>query len=398
MGSSVRTLSIKCYAEQLLNGWDATKTLIESIDKNDLYVIGICHDKDHNHDDIWGLSFEKSHYHIIVKVQNRKQKAVGTILKCLGVEYRKGLDDSLWDNHGIETVRDFSAMSRYLTHETEQANLDGKTVYSMDELVSNLSREEIMQIRSGYNRISNDSCRYSLAELAILDEQAFALGYELGNFEGWYASQAFAIRANSKMRTIEESYYRGVKKRVEEHTELVRLCVFIKGIPNSGKSYAAEQSLLKFRTLKISGGGSGKFDNLKPYTEAIIVDDDICPNLLNISDNYMTYVYRRNKNNPVWTGKYLVVTSNNSFEDWVRDCAITGNAHIEAVRSRFYICEIRSINGVNKLFCTSPSDRGNNVQQQQRKDMYILFKDAYNDSLKGYVLDDNRVTYDDIND
>lgn len=395
MNSSVRTLSIKCYNEQLADGWASVSARIRAMDKSLMYVIGICHNLDHTHDDIWGSALDKPHFHIIVKVLNNKQKSVGSILNALGIVYRRGLDDILWDNHGVETVRDFSAMTTYMTHETEQAMLDGKTIYSLDDLVSNLNIEEIKHIRLGYSRISAESRKYSIAELAMLDEQAYALGYELGDFDAWYASQAFAIRANAKIRTIEESYYRGVRKRVDEHIELVRLCVFIKGEPNTGKSYAAESALSAFRKLKVSGGGSGKFDNLKPWTEAVIIDDDICPNLLNISDNYMTSVYRRNRNNPIWAGQYFIVTSNLDFDSWLLNCGI-GREHFSAMHSRFYLCEIQG-GEKNRLFCTSPSMRGNNEQQNIRKKRYIEFRNAYNQSLSEYVPSMNIVDYGDIN-
>lgn len=397
MQSSVRTLSVKCYDEQLVGGWSATSELIRAISSKEMYVIGICHDKDHNHDDIWGTALDKPHYHIIIKMLNNKQKSVGSILKLLGIAYRPGDDDNLWDNHGVETVKNFSLMTTYLTHETEKAHLDGKTVYPMSELVANLSKDEINTIRMGYSRITESVRKYSISEMAVLDEQAYALGYELGNFEAWYESQAFAIRSNVKMRTIQESYYRGVKKRMDEHTELIRLCVFIQGAPNTGKSYAAERALDGYKTLKISGGGSGKFDNLKPYTNAIIIDDDVCPNLLNVSDNYMTSVYRRNKNNPIWTGQYLVVTSNLSFNSWLEQCGITKFEHIDAMRSRFYICELKKIDSYNILYCTSPSTRGNYEQQSERKRMYIEFKDKYNESLQQYILSTEKVDYSDIN-
>lgn len=398
MGSSVRTLSIKCYKEQLINGWDSTRENIISADKKEIIIVGICHDKDHNHDDIWGVAFDKPHYHIIVKILNGRQKSIGSILKLLGVEYRKGLDDNLWDNHGVETVRDFSAMLTYLTHETEQAMLDGKTIYPLEELYSNIDEIEIKHMRQGYAKITSNVGKYSLAELSALDEQAYALGYEMGNFDDWYSSQAFAIRAHSKMKTITESYNRGVKKRVEERTELVRLCVFIQGEPNTGKTYAAEVSLSSLRKLKVGGGGTGKFDLLKPYTEAIIIDDDTCPNLLNISDNYMTYVYKRNRDNPVWTGLYLIVTSNLSFDEWIKRCGLNDSNHLEAMRSRFYICHLRKIKGINQLYVDSSSRRGSNESQRKRRDMFEKFREKYDESLKEYCISSTEeVNYDNIN-
>lgn len=109
------------------------------------------------------------------------------------------------------------------------------------------------------------------------------------------------------MKTIRESYDRGVNARIEEGAEMLRLCVFIHGEPNSGKTYASEKALSDKRYLTIKGGGSGKFDNLRVDHEAIIIDDDVCPNLLNMTDNYICRAYKRQSNNPAWTGNILLL-------------------------------------------------------------------------------------------
>ena len=397
MDSSVRTLSIKCYAEQLKGGWKQVSDCIRKVDKKVMYAVGICHDKDFAHDDIWESAKEKPHYHIIVKVLNGKQKSVGCILHILGVEYRKGLDDVLWDNHGVETVKDFSAMLKYLTHETEQAELDGKTIYPIEELVSNISLEEITHIRKGYSSTKGMSKKITLDDLSTLDNCAYSLGHELGDFDTWYGLLDFPVRSHTKMKTIEESYYRGVMSRVSEHTEMVRLCIFIKGEPNSGKTYSAEKALSEYHVMKVSGGGSGKFDYVKPFTDAIIIDDDICPNLLNLSDNYMTFIYRRNRHNPVWAGKFLVVTSNLYFDDWLKECGISQSKHFEALKSRFYICAIDTTDeGKRFLKCISPSKRGDKGVQEERKKLYAEFREKFNASQAKYTSSEP-VSYDDIN-
>ena len=75
-------------------------------------------------------------------------------------------------------------------------------------------------------------------------------------------------------------------------------------------------------------------------TRNIIIDDDVCPNLLNMTDNYICRAYKRQSNNPAWTGKYFIVTSNYTFDEWIAMCKL-GEKHYEAAHSRFYICEIR---------------------------------------------------------
>lgn len=366
--SSVRTLSIKCYDEQIPCGWEVVVEYIKSISSDEIQILAIRHDKDLKTDDIWKPSLEKCHYHIIIRVLNKKQKCVSTLLKMLGIEFRKGTDDKLWQNHGAEGVRNFSSMAVYLTHETEQALVDGKYVYPLKDIVSNLSLDEIKRIREGYINVSRaGNNKLTMSELAKLDEEAKNLGRELADFDKWFNSFPFNVRSHPKMKTIEKSYYRGVDEKVLEGTEITRLCVFVQGKPGVDKSYAAEFAVKDKQFIKIGGGGTGKFDNVKPWTEVMIIDDDICPNLLNASDNKMVKLYRRNSNNPTWCGKILIVTSNLSFDKWLEQSGIYKQEHIDAMYDRFYICEIKTQNDIKTLYCSSPSKRGNPEQQNERK-------------------------------
>ena len=385
--AKVNTLAVKCYEEQMPYGWDYVCSVIRATSPDDFQVIAICHclctyaDEGH----FWKPAIEKWHYHIIVRCTDRKKRIrVKQILECLGIKYRPGLDDELWANHGVETVGDFAGYATYLTHETETAIKEGKELYRMDELVSNLTIEEIKKIRDGYLRVSESTKKLTTSDLIALDDTAYKLGYELKNFTEWYDSQPFNVRSNAKMKTIRESYDRGVNARIEEGAEMLRLCVFIHGEPNSGKTYASEKALSDKRYLTIKGGGSGKFDNLRVDHEAIIIDDDVCPNLLNMTDNYICRAYKRQSNNPAWTGKYFIVTSNYTFDEWIAMCKL-GEKHYEAAHSRFYICEIRQkSDGTNYLALSQPSTRGSIEQQTERADMFMDFQKKFNATMSGY--------------
>lgn len=406
MRSSVKTLSMKFYDEQLPKGWETVKEIIKAFPK-EYHVIAIRHDKDYNQDDIWGPSAEKPHYHIIWRTTCKTPSHVSTILNQFGVKYRPGLDDTLWEKHGVETVGDFGAMATYLTHDTEQAMLDGKAHYELSELVSNLSLEEIKQARDGYIRVSTSSNKVDMKEWVKLDEKAFQLGYELKDYQEWQMKLSFPVRSNSKVNALEKSYHNGVLKRVGENESLNRLCIFVQGPKNVGKTYASVEALKGLKILKIGGGGSGKFDKLSPSTNAIVVDDDKCPNLLNMSDNYMCQAYRRGSNNQYWCGQYFIVTSNLTFKEWLEESGIQTSKYVgrttipseqyRAMQSRFYICHIENKGGVNTLICDSVSDRGTFEDQTERKAKYIEFRDKYNESLRSYVPDLIKVDYSDIN-
>lgn len=387
MDSKVATLALKFYAEQLKYGWDYTKKQIQATSPKDFQVIGICHDRDTYADEghFWKPAIEKEHYHIILRCSDRKKRIrVQKVLKDLGVEYRPNLDDELWANHGVETTGNFPGYATYLTHETEKAVNEGKELYRMDELVSNLTIDEIQKIRDGYIRVAESSKKLSSDDWALIDETAYKLGYELKNFSEWYDSQPFNVRSNAKVKTIRESYERGVNARIEEKTEMLRLCVFIHGEPNSGKTYASEKALSGKRYLTVKGGGTGKFDNLRVDHQAIIIDDDVCPNLLNMTDNYICRAYKRQSNNPAWTGQYFIVTSNYAFDEWIKMCNLK-EKHFQAAHSRFYLCEIRQKeDGTNYLALSSPSIRGSAEQQGQRAEMFRDFQNKFNQTMEGY--------------
>lgn len=393
MESSVKTLAIKVYEEQMPHGLQAVIDAIKSADKRIYQVIAIKHDRDYVGDDFFAPSLEKAHYHIIVRINDKSPRKVRTILNLLYIVFRPSVDDVLRDQHGLETIRDFTNYTVYLLHKTEQAINDGKSMYEANEFISNLTPDEITQIMDGYTKVSTTKSRVTLAELIELDKTAYQLGYDLKDFFGWYGSLPFLVRSHSKMRTIEESYYRGVRVRVTTNNKINRLCIYIQGEPDDGKTYASLNALSGKQVLTIEGGCTGKFDNLQPSTDAIVVSDDTVPYLLNLADNYMCQVYRRNRNNPYWCGNYLIVTGNLSFEEWVKSCGIKSQKHIDALISRFYICHIEKSFGNKILFCDSPSTRGMAETQAERLERFIIFCERFNETIANYIPSKNLVDY-----
>lgn len=411
--SSVHSAALKVYEEQLVYGWDYTMNAIKTAFKSSyMQIEGIMHYKDFRDDsNFWIPSIEKPHFHIIFRLVDRKDRIrIKKVLKSLGIEFRPGLDDNLLKEHGCETVQNFSSYSLYLTHETEDAILAAKALYDLSEVISNLTESELEQIREGYVRPS-EKRKLTQAELISLDKEAYDKGFELADFEDWYNSLGFVVRSNAKMKIIRESYTRGVESRIRENKSLPRLCIFIQGAPNTGKTYAAAHSI-KGDYLSVGGGGSGKFDNLKPSHNGIIIDDDICPNLLNMSDNYICKAYKRNRDNPVWAGEYLIITSNLSFDEWASSCGIEMyaekpnyynnytpkySAHGNALRSRFYICELRqTATGQNRLACLSASTRGTVEEQFKRADMFVEFQKTFDGIIANYNPSNNKVDYSKI--
>ena len=138
--SKVHAVAIKCYDEQLPHGRDYTFDAIRQTNKSQFQVLAIVHDRDTVTAGIWYEANIKPHLHIIVRCVDRKKRIrVRTIMDCLGIFFRPGLDDSLWQEHGVETIGNFTGYAMYLTHETKEAIDDAKELYSIDELISNLT-------------------------------------------------------------------------------------------------------------------------------------------------------------------------------------------------------------------------------------------------------------------
>ena len=396
LDSKVNALAIKCYDEQLVKDWDYTVELIRNIDKTDYYVEGICHDRDTYAEagSFWKSAYEKRHYHILFKCKNSKGKKsrirVRQVMEMLGIAFRQQIDDELWRHHGVETIRQsFAGYSLYLTHDTHEAIADGKEQYDLDEVKSNLTMEELEQIRDGYIRLADPDKKVTVKDMEELDIIAYNLGKDLKDFSSWYDSLDFKYRSHSKITTVIESYSRGVKNRIKEDKGVLRLCVFVQGQPNTGKTYAALHALDGKRIHTVEGGGTGKFDALRADHEAIIISDDTCPNLLNMSDNYICMAYRRGSNNPAWAGNYFIVTSNMDFVDWVRDCGVKKQDHIDALKSRFFICEIEKKDDEKPLRLLSASTRGTEEERSKRMDMFMEFQNKYNSIMSAYVPEDN---------
>lgn len=395
--AKVRTLAVKCYAEQLPKGEQCLVDNIKATSPKVAQIMAIRHDRDIVTDGIWAVAAVKPHWHIILRlVPDKARIRVLQLMADLGIYFRPGTDDELWENHGVETIGNFGGYALYLTHETEDAVRAGKELYDRADVVSNLSMDEQNQIREGYIRVS-ERHKVTPEELIALDKEAYDIGYALQDFGTWYGNQPFSVRSNSKMRVIRESYNRGVQARIEQHEPIDRLCVYIQGEANKGKTFAAVRALMDMgkSVLTANGGGSGKFDALRADHDAIVLDDCTCPNLLNMADGYVCTAYRRQSNNPPWTGQYLVVTSNLNFWAWlescglrVRDYAGALTRHGVAMQTRFVVGEIvTDAAGISRLVVhrDGVNLRGNIDRQQRLVAMFAEFKTRYNEIIAQYV-------------
>lgn len=427
--SQVNTLALKFYDEQLPginSAYDAKGFLVQhdpnaipafinairATNPKDFQVLAIRHDRDEVTDGIWAVSKVKPHWHVIVRLVNPKARMrVKQILAGLGIVYRPGLDDELWKEHGVETIGNFAGYAVYLTHETAEAIRDAKERYDISEIVSNLTPEEIQQVRDGYIRVS-EKRKLTQEDLIALDKEAYDRGYVLKTLDDWFADQPFNVRSAAKIKVITDHYYHGVEARIKEHIEVNRTCIYIQGEPNRGKTYAAEHALLDMglNVYHVQGGGTGKFDGLTAAHDAILIDDDVCPNLLNMTDDCICQAYKRGRNNPPWTGRLFVVTSNLPFYDWLEASgmriyrrgkggdvvvdaygapALTdrGRAHGPAMRSRFFLMHVETdADGIShlELDLRQETRRGSIECQQTKIDTVADFQNKFNAIIREY--------------
>lgn len=437
--ATVKTLNLKFYAEQLMFGFmsdeelrnysdrllknhqfhssqkkygektlaqsenneftflfDRFKELVNSFSK-DFQVIGIIHDKDETADpeDYFLLSSIKPHCHLMLRRTDKKPFRINKVLDSLGICYRRYIDNELW-GYSVSTCKNWQASVAYLTHETTQAMADGKNIYDREEIFSNCETSLIDDFREGYN-VSAEHIRVTQGELEIYDKLFYQRGYDLKDFNELYNSLDFRIRSHCKMKTIKESYFRGIEERLEKDPpEVKRVCLFIQGPPDTGKTYAMRKALKKlgFKTYFISGGGTGKFDNLSITDQAIVIDDTTCPNLLNMTDDRITRAYRRNSNNPYWTGEVFVVTSNKSFLDWCADSTLKvyefdtkqPTAHADAMKTRFFEFEVSKIGKTNQIqFAGNLEDlRGMDEDRKQKLEIATKIISLANKTMAEY--------------
>ena len=405
MSSKVADLNLKFYEEQIEGTLEDFKARVEAVPRDEYWVLAIVHDRDQVADEIFVESFKKLHIHTLTLKRGKdkdgrtERRKVSTFLNLLGVNFREGVDDAIWENRGVERIKNLGAAVAYLTHETPEAEASGKEIYDRCEIFSNLTPEEIDQLREGYVSISHSKHKVNIDEQIALADDAFKVGYTgAKSWDEFEASLPFVLQKGSTYNLLRKRYSQGVDRRMEERTDILRLCVFIKGEANQGKTYAAKPAFDEkgLRVIKIGDGGkTGKFDSLTDAHDVLILDDAIVHDVLGMADNNAVKVYRRGAENPYWCGSYFIVTSNLSFEDWAKRCGVDDYT-MTAAKSRFYICDILE-QADGRKFLHVPFDciskRGTPTEQRARRDRFIEFRKDFERIINEYRPSDEEVDY-----
>ena len=240
MESSVRTLSLKCYAEQI-EGYEENSgrtdeellsEVMNRLDDADLFPkdrfveFGIIHNRDPLDDSFWMPSAEKPHIHVWLKIIGSSLK-LRTIFNKLGINGKRKEDETLWKEHGVESIStSLEECALYSTHETTAAIKDGKSIYNVDEVHTNLTREEFLQLRMAAESKKTGKERSTDIELDKINSEAYQRGYELKDFDDWFFSLPFTVQSKLSFEKIcRNSYARGMQRRTEENRKVNRLSI-----------------------------------------------------------------------------------------------------------------------------------------------------------------------------
>lgn len=366
-GQTTATMAVKCYREQLLNEEELVDA-IHSIPPEEFYIIAIKHDKS-----------MIVHWHILVRAAYREKRVrVSSMLKRLKVQFRDGIDDTLWENHGVETVGNFKNCVTDLLHKTIEDQRAGKVPYDETEFISNLSADEIHRILIGYSIAKKPLTQ---AEYSAALDKAREAGHELKSVDEFISSlQIFGLNP-TKESGIRKAYLNGVKELMREHKRMYRLFINISCDQADEKEklfYAAKKAL---DDKRISASMDDRSLMLDPSKEAIITT------ISNLDKNlYGDYICEVGKpvvtEKTIWAGSILV---------------LIGEWKSLPEREKYFVCFVKD----NKLKCDSPPSITLPPEEAKRlKGEYKEFRDKFNIALDEFDVMQNActVSFDDIND
>lgn len=369
-------------------------------------LFGILHDRDPQYDDdgMYSASIDKPHIHICV--QHNEPIKISTIFNLLGINGKRPEDKSFWENGAIQHMAHLESSALYATHETAAAR--HKEKYRIEEVYLNFPLSEFQALRDKALRAQEGREENNMITKEDMSKEAEQLGYARKDFNAWWRSKPYQTRIDTALRNdCREAYQMGVDAYAEDNElYLPRLSIYISGDYGVGKTYTTIMlcKAMGLKTYVVDGGETGAYDGVKPYHDALIIDDYTGKNLLNIADRKPCHLYRRNKNNPWWLGSYYIVLGNESFPEWAVSCSKeygkfevkkdedTGDTErvfkptdkYKAAESRFFICDLRRIDGHYRLECSKPFGRGSKITQLEMAKQFAEFRDKFNEAIYDY--------------
>ena len=310
----------------------------------------ICHDRDMDVDKIDKLKavHKKTHFHCVMWRRDGKRFRVRQAVKALGLNFNGIIDADLLSST-FSYTRNLKNSLQYLLHMTYQSEHDGKEPYKQEELITNLSDEELNKI---YHLTIKD--RLSDDDWDDLSERAYKCGLNLHDFND-FADRHFNTRQQSQspFRVVRQHYERGLRDGIARAGNIPRLNIILKGDFGTGKSFATQKVLnaMKLRIYKATPG-NGKYDGLSANDDVLLYDDKYGSQLMSVCVDSPVLLYRRNHDASPWCGNCVISLTNSPFKSWILD-SMRKDVHVvngeivkadqekfRAVYSRFYCCEV----------------------------------------------------------
>lgn len=372
-------------------------------------VLGIVHDKDFSTDDFYADKPEKLHFHLLFVRQDHRRFRVKQIFDNLGI-IKNVADNKLFSSLGAETIGSLADYSMYLTHETEQAMRDGKHQYSINEIFKNISDDDLQDLRNMYKSPQLRD-KMKTRDWDVAAKKARELGKNCGDFDKWAETSFHATqRASRVFSEIHNEYERGLTQGIQ-NIEIPRVSVVVTGARNLGKSHAVKYALREMgieNTLSCPAG-TGKYDGVTPSTQALIFDDVLPSQALNVMDDGGVILHRRNSGDRPWLGGFVASTTNYSFDRFCEKClgirrkyqfennnkttdytgfiSIDDKERRDALESRIYAFSVVVDNKGVHLKCLHKCERGSRAVLEQKNKLVAKFVEYVEESMNAYYRD-----------
>lgn len=382
------------------------------ISTDDYEVYAMLHDKCFVFDGFFDAKGrpEKPHYHILVAGlptgvhKLRKITSVVDILDMIGVSFDPAYDESLVDNHAVESIVSLKDYVAYLTHETEASWRDGKRQYDRSEVITN-QPEMYAAYMSGLNFI--DKKAVTKSDIVSLLPSFQDLGFQRMSFEDALKTHFSPRSVNyikaspTLLRPLEAAHLEGVNSFIGTRATTDRICVYIYGGSDIGKSHAVghfmkAKGIDPCSLVEANASKTGKFDDVGVQTEVILCDDIHVNDTLKVADDKPTKLSRRNKGTSAWIGEYLICISNSDPLDYFNvpldNPFYRDNPTSHPQLSRFACYKINSDGSFSKTYPCMRGSRSEAVFQKNRRADELV--EIMSESIKQYCALEAVTPYD----
>lgn len=355
-------------------------------------------------------AIEKPHAHLVLIArgsqsngQGRKRPrrvTIGSILDTLftyGLMYRihstnadiAKSDMGMLKNQGLiilnrQQKQDIRTIV-YLTHETDDAySTDGKYQYDRNLVFTN-NKQYFDDAHKYYADILS-KLKNKSSDILELQQKFKQEGENLRDFQILWNELAPALQTYANRKLFEMHYKDGLEQGIGNIAPFTKCCIFLHGPHNVGKTY---NTLEAFRHMGISvyeapGESTGTYDDLQLTHMAFVANDSTAlKDIFNLTDFKVCRLHRRNRNNSVFLGVYVVITSNLTLDEWCqKNYSKLSKAQIDAIKSRLIDVEVNSKNDIHIHF---DDLRGDIDSIREIAKLFKPFITEFKKSIQNYV-------------